>query len=253
MSKEKVLSDNNIEEVDSEHEMTFMEHLEELRWRIIYMVIGILVGAILCFVFIDFLVEKVLLQPAVNSGAQLQNLKPFGQIFLYFQVAIMGGIIISIPNIFLQIWKFISPALEKHEKKYILAIVMFSSLCFLSGIVFAYFVMLPLTMDFAAHFGTEAIKNEFAIDEYMAIIFSVMLAAGLIFELPMISFFLTKLGILTPDFMRKYRKHAIVAIMFFAALLSPGTDPVSQIVLAVPLFFLYEISIFISKITQKKS
>ncbi|MBX2976461.1 MAG: twin-arginine translocase subunit TatC [Ignavibacteriaceae bacterium] len=233
--------------------MTFMEHLEELRWRIIYIVIGVLVGAICCFIFIDFLVEEVLLLPAINSGAQLQNLKPFGQVFLYFQVAIVGGLIISIPNVFLQIWKFVAPALETHEKKYVLAIVSFSSLCFLTGIVFAYFIMLPLTMDFAAHFGSETIKNEFSIDEYMAIIFSVMLAAGLIFELPMISFFLTKLGILTPDFMRKYRKHAIVAIMFFAALLSPGTDPVSQVVLAVPLFFLYEISILISKITQKKS
>lgn len=253
MSQEKVLNENKIGDDSSEHEMTFMEHLEELRWRIIYMVIGILVGAILCFIFIDILVEKVLLQPAINSGADLQNLKPFGQIFLYFQVAIVGGMIISIPNIFLQIWKFISPALEQNEKKYVLAIVTFSSVCFLSGIVFAYFIMLPLTMDFAAHFGTESIKNEFAIDEYMSIILSVMLAAGLIFELPMISFFLTKLGILTPDFMRKYRKHAIVAIMFFAAMLSPGTDPVSQVVLAVPLFFLYEISIFISKITQKKS
>lgn len=252
MTEDNVVSNQN-EDEGQEHEMTFMEHLEELRWRIIYIVIGVLVGAIGCFIFIDFLVEEVLLLPAINSGAQLQNLKPFGQVFLYFQVAIVGGLIISIPNVFLQIWKFVAPALETHEKKYVLAIVSFSSLCFLTGIVFAYFIMLPLTMDFAAHFGSETIKNEFSIDEYMAIIFSVMLAAGLIFELPMISFFLTKLGILTPDFMRKYRKHAIVAIMFFAALLSPGTDPVSQVVLAVPLFFLYEISILISKITQKKS
>lgn len=252
MTEDNVVSNQN-EDEGQEHEMTFMEHLEELRWRIIYIVIGVLVGAIGCFIFIDFLVEEVLLLPAINSGAQLQNLKPFGQVFLYFQVAIVGGLIISIPNVFLQIWKFVAPALETHEKKYVLAIVSFSSLCFLTGIVFAYFIMLPLTMDFAAHFGSETIKNEFSIDEYMAIIFSVMLAAGLIFELPMISFFLTKLGLLTPDFMRKYRKHAIVAIMFFAALLSPGTDPVSQVVLAVPLFFLYEISILISKITQKKS
>lgn len=252
MTEDNVVSNQN-EDEGQEHEMTFMEHLEELRWRIIYIVIGVLVGAIGCFIIIDFLVEEVLLLPAINSGAQLQNLKPFGQVFLYFQVAIVGGLIISIPNVFLQIWKFVAPALETHEKKYVLAIVSFSSLCFLTGIVFAYFIMLPLTMDFAAHFGSETIKNEFSIDEYMAIIFSVMLAAGLIFELPMISFFLTKLGILTPDFMRKYRKHAIVAIMFFAALLSPGTDPVSQVVLAVPLFFLYEISILISKITQKKS
>src|SRR5690606_41717480 len=96
-------------------------------------------------------------------------------------------------------WKFIAPALRKHERKYILWIVIFSSFCFLAGVVFAYFVMLPLSLKFAAEFGTEAIQNEFAIDEYMSIIISVMLASGFVFELPMISFFLTKLGILTPD------------------------------------------------------
>jgi sec-independent protein translocase protein TatC len=113
--------------------------------------------------------------------------------------------------------------------------------------------MLPLTLKFAAQFGSETIKNEFAIDEYMSIIISVMLAAGLIFELPMISFFLSKLGILKPSYMKKYRRHSIVIIMVAAAFLTPGADPVSQIVLAVPLVLLYEISIFISKISQKKS
>ena len=113
--------------------------------------------------------------------------------------------------------------------------------------------MLPLTLKFAAEFGSESIKNEFSIDEYMSIIISVMLAAGLVFELPMISFFLSKLGILKPSFMKKYRRHSIVIIMILAAFLTPGADPVSQLVLAVPLFVLYEISIFISKISQKKS
>jgi sec-independent protein translocase protein TatC len=113
--------------------------------------------------------------------------------------------------------------------------------------------MLPLTMKFAAQFGSTQIANQFAIDEYMSIIISVMLAAGLIFELPMISFFLTKLGILTPNFMRKYRKHSIVIIMVAAALLTPGTDPVSQVILAVPLVLLYEISILISKLSVKKT
>lgn len=234
-------------------EMTFLEHLEELRWRIIYSILGIVIGAIVCWIFIDFLVDVILLKPAKDSGASLQNLKPFGQLFLYMQIAIIGGIIISIPNIFFQLWKFISPALRKNEQKYILAIVVYSSICFLLGIVFAYFVMLPLTMKFAAQFGSKEIMNQFAIDEYMSIIISVMLAAGLIFELPMISFFLTKLGILTPEFMRKFRKHSIVAIMILAALLTPGTDPVSQIILAVPLVLLYEVSIFISKLSVKKT
>lgn len=249
-----VLNDNNSEkEIVEEREMTFLEHLEELRWRIIYSLIGIVIGAIIAWIFIDYLVDYILLKPAKDSGAELQNLRPFGQLFLYMQIAIMVGIIISIPNIFYQFWQFISPALHKRERKYLLSIVIFSSLCFLLGIAFAYFVMLPLALKFAAQFGSAAIKNQFAINEYMSIIISVMLAAGLVFELPMISFFLSKLGILKPSFMRKYRRHAYVIIIIAAAFLTPGTDPVSQIILTVPLIILYEISILISKLSQKKS
>lgn len=247
---------NQNEEIDEEEpgsEMSFLEHLEELRWRLIFALIGLVAGTIICWIFIDYLVDVILLKPARDTGAQLQNLKPFGQLFLYFEIAIIGGIVLSIPNIFYQFWKFISPALRKTERKYIFLIVLYSSLCFLAGIIFAYYGMLPLTLEFAAQFGSEAIKNEFAIDEYFAIIISVMLAAGIIFELPMISFFLTKLGILTPDFMRKYRKHSIVIILVLAAVLTPGTDPVSQIALAVPLVLLYEISIFISKVSLRKN
>ena len=238
---------------ENEDEMSFLDHLEELRWRLIYAIIGVVIGTIIAWIFIDQLVDLVLLKPARDSGADLQNLRPFGQLFLFVQVAIIVGVVVSIPNIFYQLWRFISPALRKKEKKYILSIVIFSSVCFLSGIAFAYFVMLPLALKFAAQFGSSTIKNEFAIDEYMNIIISVMLAAGFVFELPMISFFLTKLGILTAGFMRKFRKHAIVIILFLAAILTPGTDPVSQIILAIPLVLLYEISILISKYSAKKS
>jgi sec-independent protein translocase protein TatC len=244
---------NEVEEEEDEKEMTFLEHLEELRWRIIYALIGLVIGTIVCWIFIDFLVEVVLLKPARDSGAELQNLKPFGQLFLYFEVAIICGAVLSLPNIFYQLWKFIAPALRKKERKYVVWIVIFSSFCFLSGIVFAYFAMLPLALKFAAKFGTQIIKNQFAIDEYMSIVISVMLASGFVFELPMISFFLTKLGILTPGFMKKYRRHAIVIIMILAAFLTPGTDPVSQVILAVPLVVLYEISILVSKLSQSKN
>lgn len=236
-----------------EKEMTFLEHLEELRWRIIYALIGLGVGSLVCWIFVDFLVDDVLLLPAMRVGVHLQNLKPFGQLMLYFEVAMVGGLIISLPNVFYQLWKFISPALKKTERRYISAIVGFSTLCFLLGIVFAYFVMLPYSLKFAAQFGSVNIKNVFAIDEYMTIILSIMLGAGLVFELPMISFFLSKLGILTPQFMRKYRRHAIVGIFIAAAFLSPGTDPISMIILAVPLLLLYEISIIISKYSRRKS
>lgn len=234
-------------------EMSFLDHLEELRWRLIYSFIGVIAGTIIAWLFIDYLIEYVLLKPALDHKIELQNLRPFGQLFLYVQVSIMVGIILSIPNLFYQLWKFISPALRKNERKYIIRIVIFSSICFLAGIAFAYFVMMPMAFGFAAKFGTEAIKNEFAIDEYMSIILSIMIAAGLVFELPMLSFFLSKLGILTPGFMKKYRKHAIVILLISAAFLTPGGDPVSQLVLTVPLVLLYEISIFISKLSQRKN
>jgi len=253
LALDDTIPNNGDEKESSDVEMSFLDHIEELRWRIIYSLIGIVIFTIVAWVFINPLVEIVLLKPARDAHASLQNLRPFGQLFLYFQVAIIIGIVASIPNIFYQLWKFIAPALKKSERKYILRIVFFSTFCFLAGIAFAYFVMLPMAMKFAAQFGTEEIKNEFAIDEYMSIIISIMLSAGVVFELPMVSFFLSKLGILSPKFMRKYRRHAIVIIMVLAAILTPGTDPVSQVILAVPLVLLYEISIFISKISYKKS
>ena len=190
---------------------------------------------------------------ATKANITLQNLKPFGQLFLYVQLALIIGFIISIPNFFYHLWKFIAPALKDSEKKYIKWIVFISSFCFFIGVAFAYKIMLPLTLEFAGQFGTEQIENNFAIDEYFSIIVSVMLAAGVVFELPILSYFLSKLGILSPKFMRKYQRHAIVIIMILSALLTPGTDPVAQLLLAIPLVILYEISILVSKIARKKS
>lgn len=240
------------EPLTHEVEMTFLEHLEEMRWRIVYALIGIVLGMIIAWIFIDFLIENILLMPARTAELNLQNLRPFGQLFLYFQVALIGGFVLSIPNVFYQFWKFIGPALKANEKKYIVWIVIFSSICFLSGIVFAYYVMLPLTLKFAAQFGTTEIENNFAISEYFSIIISVMIGAAIVFELPMLSFFLSKIGILTPHLMRKFRRHSIVTILILAAVLTPGADPVAQVLLAIPLVLLYEISIFVSKIFSKK-
>lgn len=251
MSSEEKKKLENGESV--EDEMSFLEHLEELRWRILYSLIGVVVGTILAWIFIDFIIDQILLIPANKAEIKLQNLRPFGQLFLYFQVALIVGVILSLPNLFYQLWLFISPALRSNERKYVTAVVTFSTICFLAGIVFAYFVMLPMTLSFAGQFGSEQIENNFAIDEYFSIIISVMLAAGIVFELPMMSFFLSKLGLVTPALMRKYRRHAIILILLAAAILTPGTDPVAQVLLAVPLVLLYEISIFVSKIFQRKS
>jgi sec-independent protein translocase protein TatC len=143
-------------------EMSFFDHLEELRWRIIKALIGVVIGMIVCAVFIDWIMNQFLLQPiiAVNANVppgqqpiHLQNLKPFGQVFLYMEVAIIGGIILSIPNILYQVWAFIAPGLMPKERRYIRWIVAFSSLCFLSGIAFAYFVMLPAALKFSPGSG----------------------------------------------------------------------------------------------------
>lgn len=248
--EEKLLEEGS---QNGEIEMTFLDHLEELRWRIIYSVIGLLVGTSVALYFSNFFVDIVLLHPAKVANFKLQNLRPFGQLFLYFQTAMVIGLIISFPNIIYQLWKFIAPALKQTEKKYIKWIVLFTTFCFICGVVFGYFLMLPLTLKFAVGFGTATIANNFALDEYLSIVLSIILGAGLVFELPMLSFFLSKIGILTPRLMRKYRRHSVIVILILSAFLSPGTDPVSQLMLAIPLVFLYEISIIVSKIFQKKT
>lgn len=253
MSDEEKKKLESEESDEPEVEMSFLEHLEELRWRILYALIGVAVGTIVAWIFIDPIIDHILLLPAQKAEINLQNLRPFGQLFLFFQVAFIVGAVLSVPNLFYQLWKFVSPALKSNEKKYVTAVVSFSTICFLSGIVFAYFIMLPLTLSFAGQFGSEQIENNFAIDEYFSIIISVMLAAGLVFELPMMSFFLSKLGLITPAFLKRFRRHSIVLILLAAAILTPGTDPVAQVLLAIPLVILYEISIFISKIFSKKS
>ena len=239
----------------SENEMTFLEHLEELRWRIIKALIGVLIGSVLVGIFIDFLINDILLAPAKHTNPPLSiiNLKPYGQFVLYMEVIIIGGAIVSLPHIIYQFWKFVEPALKPNERKYISSIVIFTTLCFLIGVIFAYFLILPAALSFFATFGSNIIENKISADEYLSFVISLMLTAGLVFELPMISFFLSKIGILKPEFMRKYRRHAIILILFIAAIATPGPDVTSQVLLAVPLILLYEISIIICKYSQKKS
>ncbi len=246
--KKKSVGDND------EGGMGFFEHLEELRWRIIKAVIGVLVGGGIAAYFIDWIMNVVLLRPASLTipPLELQNIRPYGQFSLYIEVIITCGVILSIPNILYQLWKFIEPALKPSESKYIGKIVVFSSLCFLSGIVFAYYMMLPASLGFFASFGSVQVKNIIAVDEYYDFIISVMIAAGVVFELPMVSFFLSKIGILKPWFMKKYRRHAVVIILLVAGIVTPGPDITSQILLGVPLVILYEISIIICKMSQKK-
>jgi sec-independent protein translocase protein TatC len=243
-----------------EKEMSFFDHLEELRWRVVRAMLSVIVGTSVAWYFIDWIVDAVVLAPVVylnshlGSGQQplhLQNLRPFGQLFLYMQIAITAGVIASFPYILYELWAFIAPGLMPKERRYIKWIVFFTTFCFFSGVAFAYFVMLPAALQFFAGFGTSNIENNISIGEYMSFVVSVVLAAGIVFELPMVSWFLSKLGILTPAFMRHYRRHAIVVVFIVAAALTPGTDPVSQVLLAIPLMVLYEVSIWVSAWANK--
>lgn len=246
--------DVNTEYEPEETEMSFLDHLEELRWRIVKAVLGLLAGVIVCGIFSDWIVNQVVLRPSqiVNPPLKLINTIPYGQITFYMMVVIVGGLILSSPWIIFQLWRFVEPGLKPKERKYISSIVVYTTLCFLLGVAFAYFVMLPYMLGFFAAFGTAGITNMISIDEYMSFVIQLVLLSGLIFELPMVSYFLARFGIMTPAFMRHYRRHAIVVIMIIAAIVTPTTDPVTMTIFALPMLVLYEVSIWIASVAKRK-
>lgn len=238
----------------TENEMTFLDHLEELRWRIVKAVIGLLVTTAICGFFSDWIVNEAILRPSrlTNPPLVLINTIPYGQITFYMVVILMSGIVLSAPWILFQVWKFIQPGLMPKERKYIWGIVFFSSICFFAGVAFAYFIMMPYMLQFFATFGTSSIQNMISVSEYVSFVLQLILISGLIFELPMVSYFLSRLGILTPKFMRKYRRHAVVVILVVAAIVTPTTDPFTMGVFSLPMLLLYEISIGIAAIAKRK-
>jgi len=210
------------------------------------------IGCIIAGAFVDQLMNWVLLKPAASVNMELQNLRPFGQAFLYFKVVIMAGLIISMPYTLYQLWKFIAPGLYEKERRWAGKITIYTSFCFLAGVAFAYWIMIPVMLSFTASFGSSLIKNSIDVTEYFSFITTTLLSAGLIFELPMIAYILSKIGIISPEMLRKYRRHSIVVILVLAAALTPSTDPVSQLVFAAPLWVLYEISILVTVFARKK-
>lgn len=236
-----------------EREMGFLDHLEELRWRILKAVVSVLVCSIVAAFFSEFLVKQVVLGPLLAVGLKAQVLTPYGIVLTYMQVVIVAGIIGAMPVLLYQLWQFVAPGLLPNERKYAWWIVFFTSFCFLAGIAFAYFILVPTALKFFSTFGTDIFELNIAINEYISFMLSLILGAGLVFELPMITYFLTKIGLLNPAFMRKYRRHAIVAILIISAIVTPTPDILTQSLLAAPMILLYEISIFISKFAQRKS
>ncbi|MEI6847752.1 MAG: twin-arginine translocase subunit TatC [Chlorobiaceae bacterium] len=248
------LASNAVNESETKHEMNVIGHLEEIRSRIIKSGIVLLLATVLCTINADFLVNELLIGPLIRSSKTLvlQNLVPYGQLSLYLQVVLFSGFIISFPLLIWQIWLFVAPGLHEHERKAGRFSILFISLSFFTGIAFGYFVFLPVTLQFFATFGTPLIKNNISVQDYVSFFIGALLTAGLVFELPFISYILSKIGLLTPGFMKLYRKHAIVVLLIIAAIVTPSTDVVTQLVIGLPMILLYELSIMISAHVNRK-
>lgn len=258
-------------------EMTFLDHLEDLRWVLVRSTIAILIAATFAFSFSGFLFDDVIFGP-INPNfwtydvlCQLshrfglddsmcigemnfiiQNTEVEGQVSMLVWICVVAGFILAFPYILYELWKFISPALYESERKNARYFIGIASLLFFFGVLFGYFIIVPMSVNFFATFTVSSIiQNEFNVNSYIGMIKTSVLASGLYFELPIIIYFLTRLGLITADFLRKYRRYAIVIILIIAAIVTPP-DVVSQIIIAIPMLLIYEGSIIMSQYVAKK-
>ena len=258
-------------------EMSFLDHLEELRWHLIRATLAVLLAATVAFFLKSFIFDILLFGPthadfytydilcrlstmAGIEGGFCFDEMPFtiqsrtmgGQFSAHVWTAITAGFIISFPYVLYEFWTFIAPALHDNEKKNAKGFIFISSMLFFMGVLFGYYLITPLSINFLGKYQvSEVVLNEFDIGSYISLVRSSVIACGLIFELPIIIYFLTKIGLVTPEFLRKYRKFALVIVLILSAIITPP-DILSQIIVAIPVLVLYEISIFIAKIVTKK-
>lgn len=261
---------------EDEKEMSFIDHLEELRWHLVRALIAIFIFSVVAFLSVNFIFDTVIFGPAkpdfwtfqmlcklgdlVHSKALCIEALPFkiqsrqmtGQFTMHITSSFVIGIIVAFPYVFWEFWRFISPGLHLNERKVSRGAVFYVTLLFAIGVLFGYYIMSPLSVNFLANYHvSEMVVNEFDITSYVSTITTLVLGSGLLFQLPIVVYFLSKVGIVTPELMKAYRKHAIVVILFLGAILTPP-DPLSQILIAFPLFGLYQISILISKRVTKR-
>lgn len=259
-----------------EAEMSFLEHLEELRWHIVRSAGAVMLFAVIAFIMKEFIFDTVILRPRlpefwtnrmlarlgdlVGSDAlkinqvplKMQSIKIAGQFSTHIMVSIIAGLIIASPVVFYEFWRFIRPALYENEQKYASGAVFFTSVLFLLGVLFGYFLIVPLSIHFLGTYQVSSqVENTINLRSYIGSVTSISLASGVVFLLPIFSYFLSKVGILTPQFMKTYRKHAYVLMLLLSAIITPP-DIFSQIMVCFPLIFLYEIGIAISKRVVKK-
>lgn len=263
--------------MSEEKEMSFLDHLEELRWHVVRSVGAIFICMILSFVFTRWIFDNIIFAPGRVDFITFQWLCQLGETFNLsgicvkeipmkiqsrflmgqFSMQLMSsfviGLIVAFPYVVWELWRFISPGLYVREKKGSRGAVAAISGLFLLGIAFGYFILSPMTIAFLANYTiSDMISNEFDITSYVSTVTALVFGSGLLFQLPVVVYFLTKIGIVTPAFMRQYRKHAVVAILIIGAIITPSPDPLSQSLISIPLYILYEISIFISAIELRR-
>ena len=251
--------------MDTGKKMSFLDHLEELRWRLVKSAIAVLLVSIVVWVFQEWIMDNVFLSMSKSDfitfdllckytgvctediTLKMQSTSLSAQFSYALMMSIMGGIVFSFPFLFYQIWAFVKPGLRDNERSVASGIVFYVSLLFFLGISFGYFIVAPLCVQFFAVFSmSKQIENIPTISSYMSLVLSTIFYTGLLFLLPVVSYLMTKIGIITPDFLKKYRKHSIIGVLILAAAITPP-DLVSQVIVAIPILILYEIGIIVSK------
>lgn len=262
---------------NSPDQMSFLEHLEELRWRIIRAVVAILVCAIVAFIFKGIIFDGIILAPknadfptyrflcliseslgmgdslCITSTFELQNIDMSGQFTSHLMVSIVAGLVVSFPYVFYQLWSFVQPGLHDNERNTARGVVFFTSVLFMAGICFGYYVIAPLSVQFLGGYKvSEQVENIISLSSFISTVTTTTLASGIVFQLPIVVYFLAKIGLVTPTFLRQYRKHAIVGVLILSAIITPP-DITSQILVTLPLLVLYEISIYIARVVVRNS
>jgi sec-independent protein translocase protein TatC len=237
----------------SDEKQPFLSHLEELRKRLITCAIAVGVGFVISYIFSKQLFSLLtipLTQVLPPESTMIFTSLP--EMFIaYIKVALIGGIILAIPVIFYELWMFVAPALYQKEKRYLVPFVLFSTILFVTGALFGYFIVFPYGFKFFLGFATENIQALPSVKQYFSFAIRLLLAFGLVFEMPVAVLFLTKIGLVTPEAMKKYRKFAILGSFVISAILTPP-DVATQLMMAGPIIILYELSIYISKAVHRK-
>jgi len=239
-------------------EMPFLDHLEELRWRVLWSLLAVVLGTVVGFLLIRYLdVLELLIEPiraAVpdDPDFKLIYLSPADPFFITLKLSVVVGVILAFPIIVYQVWSFLSPALEAHEKRAIIPALYLGMVLFAAGVALAYFIALPVSIVFFQTFEGGLMEAQYEIGKTLALITKILLGFGIIFELPVVVMILSALGLVTPELLRSKRRHAIVAITIAASFLTPGDVVTLTVMLMVPLFFLYEFSIYLSTLIWRR-